>query len=249
MAYSTSSARWRAVCSRDASANGVFVYAVLTTRIYCRPNCAARLARRANVDFYDTAALAEAAGFRACKRCKPEEVIVPDPLAKVVADACAAIEKAVADGRTAGEGKITLNEIAKSVGLTPRYLHKVFKERMGVTPRQYANGLMAANQVAAGSSSMPSGQGSGGAATDLMGVDPMMASFDINAHADQTLLGSPFDLVAWDLCSNFPSLDGIFNQPLMLETSATEPLSRSMGFPTPSESLAGTPAATPNSWP
>ncbi|EXJ88491.1 hypothetical protein A1O1_05421 [Capronia coronata CBS 617.96] len=69
--YITPSSRWKALMTRDGLATSAFVYAVLTTKIYCRPDCKARLARRANVVFYATAAQAEKAGFRACKRCKP----------------------------------------------------------------------------------------------------------------------------------------------------------------------------------
>ncbi|KAF2222242.1 metal binding domain of Ada-domain-containing protein [Elsinoe ampelina] len=64
--------RWAAVVGRDKTFDGAFVYCVKSTNIYCRPTCAARLARRANVHFCDTAQEAEVAGFRPCKRCKPE---------------------------------------------------------------------------------------------------------------------------------------------------------------------------------
>ena len=63
--------RWAAVVRRDRQADGLFYYAVQTTRVYCRPACPARLARRENVCFYTTCAEAEQAGFRACKRCRP----------------------------------------------------------------------------------------------------------------------------------------------------------------------------------
>jgi len=63
--------RWAAVVGRDGAADGVFYYSVKTTGVYCRPSCAARLARRENVRFHPTRAEAEAAGFRPCKRCKP----------------------------------------------------------------------------------------------------------------------------------------------------------------------------------
>ena len=69
-------ARWRAVKARDASADGSFYYAVASTGVFCRPSCAARLPRRENVSFHRTTAEAEAAGFRACKRCKPEQAPV-----------------------------------------------------------------------------------------------------------------------------------------------------------------------------
>jgi AraC family transcriptional regulator, regulatory protein of adaptative response / methylated-DNA-[protein]-cysteine methyltransferase len=64
--------RWQAVRARDASADGSFYYSVRTSGVYCRPSCKARPARPENVDFHATAAAAEAAGFRPCKRCKPD---------------------------------------------------------------------------------------------------------------------------------------------------------------------------------
>jgi Metal binding domain of Ada len=63
--------RWTAVVARDANADGTFFHSVKTTGVYCRPSCPARLPRRENVAFHDTATDAEAAGFRPCKRCKP----------------------------------------------------------------------------------------------------------------------------------------------------------------------------------
>lgn len=72
-AFDSKDDRWTAVVERDANANGVFFYSVATTGVYCRPSCAARLARRENVGFHDTCADAELAGFRPCKRCRPNE--------------------------------------------------------------------------------------------------------------------------------------------------------------------------------
>ncbi|EXJ67309.1 uncharacterized protein A1O5_09322 [Cladophialophora psammophila CBS 110553] len=69
--YRSETARWKALVARDPQATNAFVYAVVTTKIYCRPDCRARLARRANVRFFDQAVQAESAGFRACKRCRP----------------------------------------------------------------------------------------------------------------------------------------------------------------------------------
>ena len=70
-------ARWNAVQRRDRAADGTFVYSVRTTGVYCRPSCAARLPRRENVAFHETCADAERAGFRPCKRCRPNEPAVP----------------------------------------------------------------------------------------------------------------------------------------------------------------------------
>jgi methylphosphotriester-DNA--protein-cysteine methyltransferase len=134
MSYTTDSARWRALATRDPNANGLFVYSVKSTSIYCRPVCPARLARRANIGFFKTTAEAEAAGFRACKRCKPN-IDVQDPQDKAVAHACSLIEAALkkSDPKT-----FKLHDLAKKVGLTPRYFHKIFKDKIGVTPREYA---------------------------------------------------------------------------------------------------------------
>jgi methylphosphotriester-DNA--protein-cysteine methyltransferase len=124
MSYTTEAARWRALTCRDPLANGHFVYLVKSTNIYCRPTCPARLARRANVGFVETPAQAEAAGYRACKRCKPQEAINHDPQELAVSKACSLIEEAVTKNDVKS---IRLQELAKNVGLTPRYFHKIFK--------------------------------------------------------------------------------------------------------------------------
>ena len=67
-------ARWQHVQRRDKQADGKFYYSVRTTGVYCRPTCAGRLPKRENVRFHATAAEAESAGFRACKRCRPNQV-------------------------------------------------------------------------------------------------------------------------------------------------------------------------------
>lgn len=134
MAYSTDAARWRALTIRDAAANGHFVYAVRSTNCYCRPICPARLARRANVGFYKTPQQAEADGFRACKRCKPNSVH-EDPQERAVEKACALIVEALKNDDSKA---FRLQDLAKSVGLTPRYFHKIFKDKTGVTPKEWA---------------------------------------------------------------------------------------------------------------
>ena len=75
--FSTSDARWGAVRDRDSAADGRFYYSVLRTGVYCRPSCASRASRRENVAFYATPQEAEAAGFRPCKRCRPNEAPLP----------------------------------------------------------------------------------------------------------------------------------------------------------------------------
>src|SRR5262245_20961663 len=71
--YTTDEERWNAVVRRDRSADGFFYYSVRTTGAYCRPSCAARLALRKNVAFHKTRDDAQRAGFRPCKRCKPDQ--------------------------------------------------------------------------------------------------------------------------------------------------------------------------------
>lgn len=129
-------ARWKAVTARDAS-DDTFVYAVRSTRIYCRPSCPARLARRANVEFFDTPAQAESAGYRACKRCRPDVSVKPDPQRRLVHQACDSIAAAV----LSGSRRPRLQDLAANANLTPSHFHRVFKKISGVTPVQYAQAV------------------------------------------------------------------------------------------------------------
>jgi AraC family transcriptional regulator of adaptative response/methylated-DNA-[protein]-cysteine methyltransferase len=122
-------ARWQAVLARDASFDGQFYYSVTTTGVYCRASCPARLAKRSNVRFHDTAADAERAGFRPCKRCKPDGLSLDQQHAEKVAEACRLIETA--------EGAPTLDALAEAVGLSPYHFHRIFKAALGVTPKAY----------------------------------------------------------------------------------------------------------------
>ncbi len=127
---------WRAVSERDAAFDGMFYYAVITTGVYCRPNCAARLALRRNVRFYATQEEAKRVGFRPCKRCRPEDASLSERRADVVAMACRAIEDAdVSPG---------LDVLADLAGMSPCHFHRVFKSITGVTPKAYASALRAA---------------------------------------------------------------------------------------------------------
>jgi AraC family transcriptional regulator of adaptative response/methylated-DNA-[protein]-cysteine methyltransferase len=84
----TNDPRWAAVVARDPDADGKFFYSVRTTAVYCRPSCAARVARPENVAFYLTTADAERAGFRPCKRCKPDQVSLTDQRAREITELC-----------------------------------------------------------------------------------------------------------------------------------------------------------------
>lgn len=136
--FTTPAARWRATISRAPAAHAAFVYAVLTTRIYCRPTCAARLARRANVAFYDDSASAAAAGFRACKRCRPDESDGDAFDERERGRRAAARARGVLERE---RGAVVWREVAGEVGLSTRYLHDAFKKAFGVTPGAYARAL------------------------------------------------------------------------------------------------------------
>lgn len=126
--------RWAAVVARDAAADGRFVYAVKSTGVYCRPSCGARPARPENVAFHASPAEAERAGFRPCKRCRPDEAPLAQRQAARVAEWCRAIESA----GTLGEGVPTLGALAARAGLSPSHLHRTFKAVTGLTPRAWA---------------------------------------------------------------------------------------------------------------
>jgi len=131
--YQTSHARWGAVSQRDAAAHCSFIYGVKTTGIYCRPTCTARLARRANVVFYDNIDQARSAGFRACQRCKPDDVAFYGQREEVVVSAIEILRTKQNDATM----KWSLKELAKQVGVTPSYLCRVFKKTMGSTIGEY----------------------------------------------------------------------------------------------------------------
>jgi AraC family transcriptional regulator, regulatory protein of adaptative response / methylated-DNA-[protein]-cysteine methyltransferase len=123
---------WAAFAARDRSFDGQFVGAVKTTGIYCKPSCPARHPKRENVDFYLDAAAARAAGFRACLRCKPDEVGRDR-------DAVAAAVKLI----EANEDAPGLEALAAQVGYAPHHFHRLFKRDTGVTPAAYARALRA----------------------------------------------------------------------------------------------------------
>jgi AraC family transcriptional regulator of adaptative response/methylated-DNA-[protein]-cysteine methyltransferase len=107
---------------------------VSTTGVYCRPSCAARPARPENVRFHDSPADAERAGFRACKRCRPDLAAAPARHAGLVAQLCRRIEASLeASGKAPG-----LQALARSAGLSASHLHRLFKSATGLTPAQYA---------------------------------------------------------------------------------------------------------------
>jgi AraC family transcriptional regulator of adaptative response/methylated-DNA-[protein]-cysteine methyltransferase len=122
--------RWGSVVSRSAEADGSFWYSVRTTGVYCRPSCPARVPRPENVRFHGTREDAERAGFRPCRRCRPERPSLTEQHAATVTDACRFIETSPRAPR--------LGELAARAGLSPFHFHRVFKALTGLTPRAYA---------------------------------------------------------------------------------------------------------------
>lgn len=125
--FSTAEERWQAVMDRSPEADGAFLFAVRTTGVYCRPSCPARLPRRENVAFFDLPGEAEAAGFRACLRCKPGEV-------GTAQRAVLQVKHLIDTAETAP----SLGELAGAVGMSSFHLQRVFKRSTGLSPKQYA---------------------------------------------------------------------------------------------------------------
>jgi Adenosine deaminase len=122
--------RWASVVARNPEADGTFYYSVNTTGVYCCPSCAARLARPENVRFHTTCEDAEQAGFRPCKRCKPNQSSLVEQHAAKVTEACRLIEDS--------EKVPSLEELANHAGVSTYHFHRVFKAITGLTPKEYA---------------------------------------------------------------------------------------------------------------
>lgn len=120
--------RWQAVLDRDPGADGQFVFAVITTGIFCRPSCRARHALRQNVRFYADAKSALAAGFRPCKRCQPAGVAPQTRQMDIVARACRLLEQ---------DAPVTLATLAETLAVSPFHLHRRFKAATGLTPKAW----------------------------------------------------------------------------------------------------------------
>lgn len=129
--YASDEARWNAVLRRDRDADGHFYYSVRTTGVYCRPSCAARPALRKNVAFHASCEDAERAGFRACKRCKPDRGGIAALHTAGVAAATRLIETS--------EQMPTLDQLAAAAAMSRFHFHRVFKALTGLTPKAYGS--------------------------------------------------------------------------------------------------------------
>lgn len=124
---------WNAVQARDASFDGHLIYAVRSTGVYCRPSCPSRRPRPAQVMFFATPDEARVAGFRACRRCRPDEAIEDVELIPRARE--------YIDGRIEADDALpSLTELTAVLDITPGRLRRVFKQHTGLTPMQYARG-------------------------------------------------------------------------------------------------------------
>jgi AraC family transcriptional regulator, regulatory protein of adaptative response / methylated-DNA-[protein]-cysteine methyltransferase len=132
-AATESDPRWALVVNRDQKADGEFYYSVRTTGVYCRPSCAARLARPENVGFHASCEEAQKAGFRPCKRCQPDQPSKAGHSLKIAA-ACRLIEGSIEESKDAPG----LGQLAREAGLSAWHFHRLFKAATGLTPKEYA---------------------------------------------------------------------------------------------------------------
>lgn len=129
----TEEEKWKAVLENDKDCDGAFFYGVKSTGIYCRPSCASKPPKRENVEFFDSTAEAGQAGFRPCKRCRPD-LAAYDPTAGLAREAKRLMEQSFA-------GREELRERLNALGVTRRHLAEVFEKQYGVSPEQYIAGL------------------------------------------------------------------------------------------------------------
>ncbi len=122
---------WQAVLRRDRRFQHLFVYGVRSTGVYCRPTCASRRPRREQVRFFAGPEAAERAGFRACRRCRPQETAFRDPQAALVQRLCRYMDAHL-------EEPINLDVLGRQAGLSAFHLQRTFKRVLGVSPLQYA---------------------------------------------------------------------------------------------------------------
>lgn len=123
--------RWTALVERRPETVAPFYYAVVTTGVVCRPGCASRRPKRDNVRFFDTLAAAEAAGYRPCKRCRPDAVAPAEQQRQALVSLCRRLETE--------DPTPSLAELAAEMGLSQWHFQRLFRRVLGVTPRQYAS--------------------------------------------------------------------------------------------------------------
>jgi AraC family transcriptional regulator of adaptative response/methylated-DNA-[protein]-cysteine methyltransferase len=234
----TDDTRWTSIVNRDPAADGEFYYSVRTTGVYCRPSCAARLARPENVQYHLTCEDAEAAGFRPCKRCKPNQPTLARRNSGKIANACRLIEQS--------KQMPSLERLAACAGMSVYHFHRIFKSITGLTPVKYGEARRSARMRAslersntvteaiydAGFSSSgrfyersnevlgmtPSAFRAGGANTDIFfAIGTCSLGFILAAQSGRgvcaILLGEEPALLLQDLQDRFPNANLIGNEP------------------------------------
>lgn len=126
------------VLSRDKEADGQFVYGVRTTGIYCRPSCASRNPRPENIRLFELPEQAEAEGFRACRRCRPDLQKTADPKLSLTRQICKYTARHVAESP---DEKLSLKALAEETGYSEDHLSKSFKKVLGLSPVDYYDNL------------------------------------------------------------------------------------------------------------
>ncbi len=121
--------RWQAIVERRKAADDTFFYSVKTTGVYCRPSCAARLANPKNVAFHISTTDAEQAGFRPCKRCKPNEAPLAMQQIDRITEICRLIESS--------DQPPKLEDLARQAGMSKFHFHRLFRQHTGLTPKAY----------------------------------------------------------------------------------------------------------------
>jgi AraC family transcriptional regulator of adaptative response/methylated-DNA-[protein]-cysteine methyltransferase len=127
---------WKAVVERDPAFDGRFVFAVKSTGVYCRPSCASRRALRRNVSFHVDPASARAAGFRACRRCRPDAERADQAVATAVSEWCGWIQRRIAAGEP-----VTLEALGRYARRSAGHVQRTFRAAMGMSPKRYADGI------------------------------------------------------------------------------------------------------------
>ena len=133
--YSSDESKWTAVVTRDARADGHFVYAVKTTGVFAHPSAPFRLPKRENVDFFNTSEEAECAGYRLHRRTGCDKKHLNSRHLKLVLNACRIIESS--------DQQPKLEALAEQVGLSTTHFHRIFKKHTGLTPKKYASAIRA----------------------------------------------------------------------------------------------------------
>ncbi|WP_088227430.1 Ada metal-binding domain-containing protein [Desulfosporosinus sp. FKB] len=124
--------KWRAVVNCDKNYDDIFLYGVTTTEIFCRPSCKSKIPVRTNVVFFKNATIAIEAGFRPCKRCCPDKIVMPD---------LELVKEATEFFNNNFSKEINLNHFSKQLGISSNHFARLFKGQYGITPTQYITKL------------------------------------------------------------------------------------------------------------